>query len=238
MLLNNNDRYIRQIRLKEIGEEGQKKLCNSSVLIVGLGGLGSPVAMYLAGAGIGRIGLCDGDTVSEHNLHRQVLYDTASVGKLKSQCAMERLKALSPDTVFDLYSEELTDENAVEIIREYNLVVDCCDNLWTRYTIEDTCALMGKAWVHGAIEKFEGRLALFNGSRNKRFSDIYPLRAWNCNPPTCIPAPGVLGPVAGVVGSLQAAEAIKYLAGIDSPVDGKMMIIDLLTLNTDLIEIE
>ena len=142
-------RYTRQTMLPEIGERGQRRLAEASVLVVGLGGLGSPVALYLAAAGVGRLGLADADVVSLSNLQRQVLYTARQVGEPKTRAARERLAALSPHTRFDLYDEGLTAENAQRIVAEYDLVVDCCDNYPTRYLLDDVCAACGKPWVYG-----------------------------------------------------------------------------------------
>lgn len=227
-------RYDRQLQLPEIGESGQRKLSEASVLIVGLGGLGSPVATYLVGAGIGRIGLCDSDVVSLSNLQRQVLYTEDEVGLPKTACARSRLSAISGHTVFEEYPDGLTAENAVDIIGAYDIVVDCCDNFRTRYLIDDTCAAIGRPWVYGSIGAFHGQLAVMNGIKGLRYRALYPDRAELESRPAA--SGGVLGVVPGVIGAMEAGEVIKLIAGFGEPLDGKLFTINLKTLQTDIIE--
>ena len=156
------ERYNRQIILPELGENGQEKLKNAKVLIVGVGGLGSPIALYLTGAGVGNIGLIDDDVVSESNLQRQVLYSEAEVGMPKAIQAQKRLNALNSQIKIDAYNTRLTKENAEEIIGKYDIVVDGCDNFKTRYIINDTCVKLGKTYVYGAIRAFDGQVSVFN----------------------------------------------------------------------------
>lgn len=231
-----NSRYQRQMMLDEIGEEGQTKIRNASVLIVGLGGLGSPVALYLAGAGVGTLGLCDPDSVSETNLHRQVLYTSNQIGEAKTECAQRHLNALNPEIDFKLYSEGLTPENAADIIGGFDIIVDCCDNYATRYLIDDTCHALGKSWIYGAIGEFNGQLSRMNAEAGIRYSDIYPDREYFCSLPRKTSA--AFGPVPGAVGAMQASEALKLIAHIPSPLDGKLMIIDFLSLSSNLIDIK
>ncbi len=231
----NSERFSRQIMIEEIGKEGQTRINAASVLIIGLGGLGSPVATYLTGAGIGRIGLCDPDIVSESNLHRQIIYDTPFIGKRKTDCASKRLKELSPDTLFDIYPEGINNDNASKIISDYDIVVDCCDNYATRYMIDDTCLELGKSWIHGAIGEFTGQLCVMNGKGGTKYTDLFPDREYFCSLPRN--EKGAFGPVAGTIGSLQASEVIKQIVGIPSPLDGNLMIIDFLNLSTQLIKI-
>lgn len=223
-------RYARQTMLPQLGEEGQRRLRAASVLVVGLGGLGAPVSIYLTGAGVGRIGLCDADTVSLTNLQRQVLYTEGQIGQPKTACARERLAAMSGATAFDVYPEGLTAENADSIIAGYDLVVDCCDNFATRYLIDDACARLGKPWVYGSIGEFNGQLALMGGRRGLRYTALYPDRDALCARPRTVA--GVLGPVPGIVGAMQAAEALKWLAGIECALDGTLFAIDTLTFET------
>ena len=167
-------RYDRQTILPEIGEEGQKKLLDAKVLIVGVGGLGSPIALYLAGAGVGCIGLVDDDVVSISNLQRQVLYSEKELGKSKAVCAAERLSALNSEIKIQPYSTRLTGDNAFDIIGEYDMVVDGCDNFATRYLINDICIQQGKPYIYGAICGFEGQVSVFNfGKRKKNYRDLY-----------------------------------------------------------------
>ena len=229
-----HERYARQTMLPEIGEEGQRRLAAASVLVVGVGGLGSPAALYLTGAGVGRLGLADPDTVSESNLQRQVLYSESQIGRSKPEAARERLSALSSTTRFDLHPEGITAENARELVAAYDLVVDCCDNFATRYLLDDTCAACGKPWVYGSIGAFHGQVSLFNGRTRRRYAELYPDREALCALPRS--TAGVLGTVPGVIGTVEATEAIKWIAGFGEPLEGKLFTIDLKTLQTETIE--
>lgn len=228
------ERYSRQMMLPDFGEEGQRKLSETSVLIVGAGGLGAPVATYLTGAGIGHIGITDPDTVSLSNLQRQTLYSEPQVGRPKTECAAERLTGISSHTRFHKYPEGLTPENARDIVKDYDIVVDCTDNFPTRYLIDDVCAALGKPWVHGAIGEFKGQVTVFNHRGHRHYTDLYPDRDAMCALPKKIS--GVIGAVPGVVGALQASETIKLITGLGEPLDGQLFTIDLLTLATALIE--
>lgn len=226
------ERYARQTVLPEIGESGQRKLEAASVLIVGLGGLGSPAALYLTAAGVGTIGLADPDTVGVSNLQRQVLYSQEQIGLPKTEAALQRLAALSPHTRFVCYPEGITDINATEIVADYDLVLDCCDNFPTRFLLDDTCAACEKPWVHGSIGAFHGQVTVFDPGSH-RYADLYPDREALCSRPDA--AGGVLGTVPGIIGTLQANEAIKLLAGFGEPLIGRLMLMDLCTLQTQII---
>ena len=215
-------RYARQTMLPQLGEEGQRRLRAASVLVVGLGGLGAPVSIYLTGAGVGRIGLWEADP--------PVPFSEGQIGLPKTACARERLAAMSGATAFDVHPEGLTTENADSIIAGYDLVVDCCDNFATRYLIDDACARLGKPWVYGSIGEFNGQLALMGGRRGLRYTALYPDRDALCARPRTVA--GVLGPVPGIVGAMQAAEALKWLAGIECALDGTLFAIDTLTFET------
>lgn len=228
------ERYARQTMLPEIGREGQRRLAASSVLLVGVGGLGSPAALYLTGAGVGRLGLADPDTVSESNLQRQVLYTESQIGRPKPAAARERLAALSSSTRFDLHPEGLTAENARELVAAYDLVVECCDNFATRYLLDEACAEVGRPWVYGSIGAFHGQVSLFNGRTGRRYTELYPDREALCALPRS--TAGVLGTVPGVIGAIEASEAIKWIAGFGEPLEGKLFTIDLKTLQTETIE--
>lgn len=230
----NDERYARQTALPEIGPTGQAMIERGSVLIVGLGGLGAPAATYLTGAGVGRIGLCDPDTVSLSNLQRQVLYTEAEVGLAKVDCAARRLAAISGHTVFEKYPDGITPENAREIIGAYDIVVDCCDNFATRYLIDDVCAELGKVWVYGSIGAFTGQAAVMNGAHGLRYSYLYPDREELEGQPAA--SGGVLGIVPGVIGAIEAGEALKLLGQFGEPLDGKLYVIDLKTLNTNILQ--
>ena len=227
-------RYVRQTMLTQIGTEGQIRLLGSSALVVGLGGLGSPVALYLTGAGVGHIGLADADRVALHNLQRQILYDEASVGLPKTDAARERLAGLSSGTRFDLYPEGLTVNNARDIISQYDLVVDCTDNFATRFLIDDTCRELGKPWIMGAISEFGGMVTMIQPGEGNGLAGLFgDTDELSMRKPA---AGGVIGATPGVVGAIQAAEAVKYLAGMDPALSGKLMTIDLITMQTSIFE--
>lgn len=232
--MNPETRYARQILLPEIGPEGQQRLQRSAVLLVGLGGLGSAVAPALVGAGVGRIGLADPDTVSESNLQRQTLYTERQIGQPKCEAARQRLAALSSHTLFDLHAKGITPENARRIIADYDLVIDCCDNFPTRYLLDDACAACGKPWVHGAIGAFGGMVTVFNHRRAKRYAELYPDREALCAREHAVQ--GVVGTVPAVVGALEASEALKLLAGFGDVLDGLLFTIDLKTMHTELMD--
>lgn len=228
-------RYARQTMLPEIGPEGQERLCAARVLIVGLGGLGAPVATYLAGAGVGHIALCDPDTVSLSNLQRQTLYAEANLGKPKAECALRRLRELNSEIDFTADPEGLTPENAARLVAECDLVVDCTDNFTTRYLIDDTCAEAGRPWVFGAIGEFRGQVAVMNlPPRARRFTDLFPDRQELMGRPRT--TMGVLGAVPGTIGAIQACEAIKVITGCGEPLAGRLFFLDLLSLRSEIIE--
>ncbi len=220
--------------LSEIGAEGQRKLKRASVLIVGLGGLGAAVSTYLTGAGVGRIGLADNDVVSLSNLQRQVLYTENTLGRRKVDEAALRLSAQSSHTAFDLFPDGLTENNAAETVSGFDLVVDCTDNYPTRFLIDDTCAALGKPWIYGSIEEFSGQVAVMNHRRKRRYSDLYDDREGLCALPRTVK--GVLGAVPGVIGALEASEAIKLICGFGEPLDGRLFTIDLKTLQTNIFD--
>lgn len=220
--------------IPEFGEEGQRRLSEAKVLIVGLGGLGAPVASYLAGAGVGIIGLCDPDSVSLSNLQRQILYTTEEIGKPKTNMALHRLEEQNPDISFIVYPEGFTEENADTIVRQFNLVMDCTDNFKTRFLIDRVCAENHIPWVHGAIGEFRGQVSVMNyGPYPRHLSDLFPEFEDMISIPHEIL--GVIGAVPGAIGSIQACEAIKILVGIGEPLVGKLFMMDLLTLNTQTI---
>lgn len=228
------ERYTRQIVLPEIGIEGQEKLTKASVLIVGLGGLGCPVALYLTGAGVGRIGLCDNDAISISNLQRQILYSEETEGRSKTTIARRRLSELSSKTLFDLWKDGLTVYNAKEIISGYDLVIDCTDNHATRYLIDETCLRLGKTWIYGAIEGFEGMITTFSKD-GIRYSELFPER--NTLSVSQITTVGVVGPLPGIIGSLQAAEAIKLICGFGNTLAGKLLLFNLKEITLNILEL-
>ena len=221
------NRYARQITLPEIGEAGQEKLRRGSVLIVGAGGLGSPAALYLAAAGVGTIGLVDFDRVDVTNLHRQVLYGTSDVGRPKLDAAQERLADLNPEVRVMAHDARLTSENALEILRGYDVILDGTDNFATRYLVNDACVLLGKPNVYGSIFRFDGQVSVFATSDGPCYRCLYP----EPPPPGLVPScaeGGVLGILPGIVGSLQATEAIKLIAGIGETLAGRLLLFDAL----------
>lgn len=226
-------RYDRQIMLPEIGEEGQFKLKQSKVLIVGVGGLGSPIALYLAGAGVGTIGLVDDDTVSITNLQRQVLYSESELGMSKAECALKRLSALNGEIEIHAYPTRLTDKNAEELISQYDIIVDGCDNFQTRYLINDSCRKLGKVYVFGAIGEFEGQVSVFHYRGNADYRTLYPNEEELLNMPA--PPKGVLGVTPAIVGSVEANEVIKVICGFGEVLSDKLWTIDLRTMQTNTI---
>lgn len=223
-------RYNRQIILPDFGVAGQERLKAASVLIIGAGGLGAPNLQYLTAAGVGRIGVIDFDQVSLTNLQRQVLFNTDEVGANKATTAANKLKALNPETAFDVFETQLSAENAMDIIAGYDLVVDGSDNLPTRYLVNDACLFLDKPLIYGAIFRFEGQVSVFNqqledGSRGPNYRDLFPTPP----PPEMVPScseGGVFGVLPGIVGSMQANEAIKVITGIGTTLSGKLLLFD------------
>ena len=228
-------RYDRHHILEQIGIEGQQRLADSSVLIVGVGGLGSPIALYLAAAGVGRLGLIDGDRVSLSNLQRQVLYVESELGESKVECARRRLLAHNSGCVVEGYDFRLTQENAEEIISKYDIVVDGCDNYATRYLIDDVCNKLGVPYVYGAIGEFSGQVSIFNHEGGVRYRDLFPDQEELCARPKS--TLGVIGSVPGVVGTIQATETIKLIVGCGELLAGRLFTINLLTMETQTINL-
>ncbi|MEZ8221302.1 adenylyltransferase and sulfurtransferase [Candidatus Fervidibacteria bacterium JGI MDM2 JNZ-1-D12] len=228
-------RYSRHLILPEVGMAGQKKLRAASVLIVGAGGLGCPIALYLTAAGIGRLGLVDFDVVDRTNLQRQVLYGESVVGVPKVEAAAERLKDLNPDVEIETYLVRLTSENALQIMSDYDIIVDGTDNFPTRYLTNDAAVILGKPYIYGSIFRFEGQVSVF---LSRPFNDFDRGPCYRClfpapPPPGAVPScaeGGVLGVLPGIIGAIQTAEAIKLILGIGEPLIGKMMLIDTLRM--------
>lgn len=227
------ERYNRQIILPELGKEGQQRLQRAKVLIVGVGGLGSPIALYLTGAGVGTIGLVDDDVVSISNLQRQVLYSESEVGLSKAIQAKKRLEALNSDVQINAYPTRLTKDNAANIIHPYDIIVDGCDNFATRYLINDTCVQQGKIYVYGAIHAFDGQVSVFNYQGGPDYRHFFPDEAEMLSMPH--PPKGVLGVTPGMVGCAEAAEVLKIIGGYGEVLSGKLWMIDLKTMETHLI---
>ncbi len=207
-------RFEKQMVLGEIGIMGQVKLKEAKVAVVGAGGLGCPVLQYLNSMGVGTLGLIDFDTVQESNLHRQILYTSEDVGKSKIECAAKRLKAQNPYTTIIKHNVVLTEENAKEILSQYDIVVDGCDNFLTRYIVNDTCVKIGKPLIYGSILGFEGQLATFNYKGSKNLRDIFPEPPNPEDVPNCSEN-GVLGSFPGIIGTMMAQETVKVILDLD-----------------------
>ncbi len=229
-------RYSRHLLLPEVSLEGQAKLKAGSVLLVGAGGLGSPAALYLAAAGVGRIGLVDFDVVDASNLQRQVLYDTKDVGRPKLEVARERLTALNPHVDVALFPERLARENAPGILGTFDVVLDGTDNFATRYLTNDACYLLGKPNVYGSIYRFEGQISVFQRGQGPCYRCLFPSPPEPGLVPSCAEG-GVLGVLPGVVGSLQATEALKLLLGVGRSLAGRLLLYDALELSFREIEL-
>lgn len=217
-------RYSRHTMLAEIGEEGQIKLLDSSVLLIGAGGLGSPAAMYLAAAGVGRLGIVDYDAVDVSNLQRQLLHGQKDVGRPKIESAADRLKDINPDVEVEGYNVPIRSFNAMDIINEYDVVINGSDNFPTRYLVNDACHLLGKPLVDGSIFMFEGQVTVYDGS-GPCYRCLYPDPPPPGEVPSCAEA-GVMGVLPGIVGSMQALEAIKLIVGFGESLAGRLLMID------------
>jgi len=223
-------RYSRHLIMPEVGKHGQQKLKASSVLLIGTGGLGSPTALYLAAAGIGRMGLVDYDTVDASNLQRQIIHGHSTLGISKLDSAEKRIKDLNPDIQIDKYNVPLTSDNALELFEPYDVIIDGTDNFPTRYLVNDACVKLGKPNVYGSIFRFEGQLSVFHADEGPCYRCMFP----EPPPPGLVPScaeGGVLGILPGTIGTMQATEAIKLLLGIGEPMIGRMLLYDALDMN-------
>jgi molybdopterin/thiamine biosynthesis adenylyltransferase/rhodanese-related sulfurtransferase len=223
------DRYSRHLVLPEVGRGGQEKLKRGSVLIVGVGGLGSPAAFYLAAAGVGTIGIVDAESVDASNLQRQILFNTRDVGRAKAELARERMLALNPYITVRSFSTRLTSVNALQILKDYRVVIDCSDNFPTRYLLNDACVLLGKPLVHGSVYRFEGQAAVFAAGGAPCYRCLYPVPPDPKLASNCAEG-GVLGVLPGVVGTIQATEALNLLLGTGEPLIGRLLLFDALTM--------
>ena len=219
------DRYSRHLLLPEVGLEGQKKICNASVLCIGAGGLGSPLALYLAAAGIGKLGLIDFDVVERSNLQRQILHGDEWVGKSKIESAKSRIASLNPEVEVVLHDTRLTSENAMDIFREYDVIADGTDNFATRYLTNDACVLLGKPNAYGSIFRFEGQASVFDAATGPCYRCLYPSPPPPGEVPSCAEG-GVLGVLPGMIGMIQATETLKIILG-----QGRTLVGRLLTFN-------
>ena len=224
------ERYSRHLLLPEVGEDGQIKLRDAAVLCVGSGGLGAPLLLYLAAAGVGRIGIVDADVVEESNLQRQVIHSTEWLGCSKARSACARIKALNPGCQVDVHETMLTIDNAEALIAGYDVVCDGTDNFPSRYLINDACVLGGKPLVYGSVQRFDGQASVFNLTKaSPNYRDLLP----EPPPPGAVPscsAAGVMGVMPGLIGMIQATEAIKVITGIGSPLDGRLLVVDALSM--------
>jgi sulfur-carrier protein adenylyltransferase/sulfurtransferase len=229
-------RYSRHFVLPGFGEDSQRKLKESGVLVVGAGGLGAPVLLYLAAAGVGRIGIADPDQVSLSNLQRQVLFTTKDIGQNKARRAAVRIEELNPMVRVEPMDQLVSTRNALDLVRQYDIVVDCTDNFPTRYLLNDACVLTGRPLVYGSVFRYEGQVAVFNVDGGPNYRDLYPAPPSPGAVPDCEQG-GVLGVLPGVIGSLQANETIKQLCGSNDTLAGKLAVIDLQILDMRVISV-
>ncbi len=230
-------RYSRHLIIPEVGLEGQRKLKNSSVIVVGAGGLGSPALLYLAAAGIGRIGIVDYDTVERSNLQRQVIYTEKDLGRRKVEAAKERIESLNPDVRVETYDLRIDSSNALEILKNYDIIIDGSDNFPTRYLLSDSSVLLSKPFIYGSIYRFDGQVSFIDPRRGPCYRCLYPEPPPPDAIPTCAEG-GVLGLLAGIVGSIQALEAVKYILGRGRLLLGKLLVVDTLNLEFTVLNIE
>ena len=223
--MDERERYSRHILLKEVGETGQEKIKQAKVLVIGAGGLGSPILLYLAAAGVGTIGIMDDDVVSESNLQRQILYDSQCIGIPKVDIASQKLKTLNPYCHIIPLQQRLNQENALDIIKLYDVVVDATDNLLARYVINDACIACGKPFVYGSICEFEGQVSVFNYQGGPSYRDLFEYHedVVNFKQPL-----GVIGALPGTIGSIQASETLKIILESKDTLSGKLLLINLL----------
>lgn len=234
-----NERYSRHFSLSGFGQAGQEKLLKAGILVIGAGGLGCPVLQYLAAAGIGTIGIVDHDRISLSNLQRQTLYATGEIGQLKSVTAAKKLRALNPEITVTAYTDEVTASNIWDLISGYDLVVDATDNFATRYLISDTCYLLNKPLVFGAVSRYEGQVAVFGPDDQGQYvsyRDLFPEPPRPGEVPDCNTA-GVLGVLPGMIGMMQANEAIKQITGIGNVLTGHLLTFNMLTYETMVLEL-
>lgn len=223
-------RYGRHLIMPEIGLEGQRKLKEACVLIIGAGGLGSPSSLYLAAAGVGRIGLVDYDRVDYTNLQRQILYATSDVGRPKLQAAAERLRAENPEIEIRTHEEVLTSKNALQVLKDYDVIIDGTDNFPTRYLVNDACVLLGKPNVYGSIFRFEGQASVFYAKQGPCYRCVYPQPPPPNLVPTCAEG-GVLGVLPGIIGLIQATETVKMIVRKGEPLIGRLLYFDALKMS-------
>lgn len=230
-------RYSRHLLIPEVGLEGQRKLKAASVLVIGTGGLGSPTALYLAAAGVGRIGLVDYDVVDFSNLQRQVIHGTSGIGMLKVESARQRMLDLNPDVQVDVYNEPFTSDNAMQIAADYDVIIDGTDNFPTRYLTNDLCVLLGKPNVYGSIFRFDGQVSVFDARRGPCYRCLFP----EPPPPGLVPScaeGGVLGVLPGTIGTLQATEALKLILDVGEPLIGRLLLYNALDMSFEFVKLK
>jgi adenylyltransferase/sulfurtransferase len=231
------ERHARHLVLPNVGHEGQEKLASARVLVIGAGGLGSPVLLYLAAAGIGTIGIVDDDVVDVSNLQRQIIHRTEDVGSKKVDSARARLLALDPNIKVEVYPNRLNPENALGVLKGWDVVVDGTDNIPTRYLIDDACHLLSIPWVYGSIHRFEGQVSVFSTEQSRCYRDLFPEAPPAGALQNCADA-GVFGVLPGVVGSIQATEVIKRILGLESNLVGALLLYDALDMSTRMLRFE
>ncbi len=224
-------RYSRQLLLPEIGREGQERLAGAKVLVIGAGGLGCPVLQYLAAAGVGTIGIADGDSIEPSNLQRQVLYTENDIGQGKALVAQKRIQAINPHIQVNVYPFTVTPANIPELLAGYDIVADGTDNFASRYLINDACVMLGKPWVFGSIFRFEGQVSVFNYAGGPTYRCIFPSPPGEEESPNCSVI-GVLCSLPGIIGSLQATEVVKLVTGAGRPLSGRLLVMDALDMET------
>lgn len=224
------ERYSRHIILEDVGIEGQEKILNAKVLIIGAGGLGSPVALYLAAAGVGEIGIVDGDVVDLSNLQRQVIHTTADVGVAKVLSAKAKMQAINPNVKVNVYQTMLDASNILEIVKGYDFVIDGTDNFSAKFLINDACFIAKKPYSHGGILRFGGQCMTIKPGKSACYACVFDSPPPANAVPTCSSA-GILGAVAGMLGTIQAAEALKYIVGVGEPLYNKLLSFDAKTMN-------
>jgi len=229
-------RYSRHFVLPGFGPDAQLKLKSSKIIVIGAGGLGCPVLLYLTAAGVGTIAIVDDDQVSLSNLQRQVLYTTEDLTKPKAASAAEKLKKLNPEILFHIIDKRITTDNALAILTSYDVVVDCTDNFPTRYLLNDACVILDKPLVYGSIFRYEGQVSVFNYQKSPNYRDLYPLPPAPDSVPNCEEG-GVLGVLAGIIGSMQASEAIKIAAGFGESLAGRLLLFDSHTFESTQVKI-
>ncbi len=230
-------RYSRHLLIPEVGLDGQRKLKGASALVIGTGGLGSPVSLYLAAAGVGRIGLVDFDVVDSSNLQRQIIHGTSTIGKLKVESARAKLVDLNPDIQVDVYNEPFTSENAMRIAADYDILLDGTDNFPTRYLTNDVAVFLGKPNVYASIYRFDGQVSVFDAKNGPCYRCLFP----EPPPPGLVPScaeGGVLGVLPGTIGTIQATEALKVLLGIGDPLIGKLLLYNALDMSFDFVKLK